>query len=675
VNPGVWVVFRKELLETLRDRRTLLVMILVPVLLYPGLLVVTEQLALFGAQRLADEESPVGLVGDDWPELRVWMEGRGGLRLDPVEGVAEAASAIREDRVRAVVVVERFQGATPVLRILHDAADDRSRRARGLVGEALSAWRDTLVAGELDAAGVSRQVLSPVMLADSSVALPSEVGGYALGRFLPMLLVFMTLLGTFYPAIDMAAGERERGTLESLLTVPLPPGVIVTGKFLVVAVVGITAAALNLGSLLLTFQTGLFRLGGTAALEVGITPWTLLVMALAIVPLAVLFGSLFLGIAVRARSFKEAQNTLTPVYMAALVPALLPLLPGMELTPLLAAVPVAGTTLLIRDALGAGIDPLTGVVVVVSSMGWAWMGLRVASRAFGSEGVMFGVAPPSEEGEERIGRVPEGAVPLPRQAAFFIAGVAVLFFYGSRIVPGVLGEVGILVTQLLFLLLPTLLFVRAGGFDFRATLALRRPPASHLGAGLLVILGGLPVAWALAWLQGFVIPLPQEFLEAMAELLRAEEPGRILWLLLLVAVTPAVCEEVVFRGVLLQGTRQLGAGTAILLNAIVFGAFHLSFETVYRFLPTFWLGLLLATVAWHTRSLWVVMAMHAVNNGIVVLLAAVPWIRDRMGDPSAAPPLMLLPVGVVLLVVGFRLLPRSGGLRVPASGAISGGLP
>ena len=703
MNPGVWVVFRKELLETLRDRRTLMVMILVPVLLYPGLLVVTEQLALFGAQRLADEESPVGLVGEEWPELREWMEGREGLRLDPVAGVADAAPAIREDRVRAVVVVERAEGATPVLRILHDAADDRSRRALGLVGEALSQWRDTLVADELDAAGVSRQVLSPVMLADSSVALPSEVGGYALGRFLPMLLVFMTLLGTFYPAIDMAAGERERGTLEALLTVPVPPGVIVTGKFLAVAVVGITAAALNLGSLLLTFQTGLFRLGDPAALQVGITPWTLLVMALAILPLSVLFGALFLGIAVRARSFKEAQNTLTPVYMAALLPALLPLLPGIDLTPLLAAVPVAGTTLLIRDALAGGVDPVEGVVAVGSSMLWAWLGLRVAAGAFGSEGVVFGVAPASGDPDDEWspegggpnaggGSAPGGSldggahdpapggapsrppVPLPRQVAFFIAGVAVLFFYGSRLLPGVLGESGILVAQVLFLLLPSILFLRAGGFPLGSALALRRPSGRDMTAGLMIILGGLPVAWVLAWLQGFVIPLPREFMEAMAELLRADEPGRLLWLLLLVAVTPAICEEVVFRGVLLQGTRRLGATTAILLNAAVFGAFHLSFETVYRFLPTFWLGLLLATVAWHTRSLWVVMVMHGVNNGIVVLLAALPWLRERMGDPEAAPPLLLIPVGVALLIGGMRLLRSSGDGPAPSPRGSPGGL-
>ena len=103
MRPEVWVVFRKELLETLRDRRTLLVMILVPVLLYPGLLVLTEQLAIFGAQRLADEESAIAMVGEPWPELEEWLSGREGLRLDSVGGVEDAGAAVREDRVRAVV--------------------------------------------------------------------------------------------------------------------------------------------------------------------------------------------------------------------------------------------------------------------------------------------------------------------------------------------------------------------------------------------------------------------------------------------------------------------------------------------------------------------------------------------------------------------------------------------
>lgn len=668
-----WIIFRKELLETLRDRRTLAIMIVVPVLLYPALLVLTEQLALFGLQRLEAEAVPVAVSGDPWPELEGFLGNTPGLQVQRIQEGGDPAEELRSDRLRAVVQVTA--GSTPPrVHVLFDAADERSQRARTMVGEALRGWRDTLVVRGLDRQGVDPVVLRPLAVADSSVALPSEVGGYTLGRFLPMLLVFMTLLGAFYPAIDLAAGEKERGTLEALLTVPVPAGNLVAGKFMAVATVGTLAAALNLASMLLTFRTGLFRFGDLAAGDIGLSAGTVGVIFLAIVPLAVLFGALFLGIAVRSRSFKEAQNSLTPVYLGVLIPSLLPILPGMQLTPLLAVIPVAGTTLLIRDALAGSVGLTEAVMALSSTVAWAALALYLAARSFGSEGVLFGVSGerrgPGEEEVEEDEEVPArvmGPLPRPAQAGFFIAGVAVLFFYGGRIFPSLFGEAGLMVAQVTLLLVPALVFVALGRFDIPGTLSLGRPSAKQLAAGVLVILGGLPVAWMIAWLQSFVLPLPEGFLEAMSRMLDAEGAGRVLWLLLLVAVTPALCEEVVFRGVLLGGTRELGARRAIALNALVFGAFHLSFESAFRLLPTLWLGVLLASVVWYTRSLWVGMLMHFVNNGTIVLLSAVPFLRERMGEPGSPPPLWLLPAGVLLLAWGIRMLAGASPVRDPGS--------
>ena len=131
------------------------------------------------------------------------------------------------------------------------------------------------------------------------------------------------------------------------------------------------------------------------------------------------------------------------------------------------------------------------------------------------------------------------------------------------------------------------------------------------------------------------------------------------WLLLLLAVTPALCEEVVFRGVLLGGTRRLAPWRVVLLNGIVFGAFHLSFETAIRFLPTAWLGIVIAWAVLKSRSIWTGALMHLLNNGTIVLLASVPTLREMFANPNAPPPLWLLPVAVLSLVAGVRVL--SGG--------------
>jgi sodium transport system permease protein len=157
-----------------------------------------------------------------------------------------------------------------------------------------------------------------------------------------------------------------------------------------------------------------------------------------------------------------------------------------------------------------------------------------------------------------------------------------------------------------------------------------------------------------------------ESLAGLEALVTATDARRALWLLLVVAVTPAVCEELVFRGVLLQSmAREERALRSILISAAVFGAFHLSFETSLRFLPTFWLGLLMGWVVWHSRSVFASMGMHLVNNGIVVLLLWQPGVRalilrdDALSWPAVA-------AGAVLLLAGIRLMPRR---TTPIAGA------
>lgn len=656
-------VFRKELRETLRDRRTLLMMIVVPVLLYPVLLIVSEQILLFGMQRLERGTTPVGVVGDAPRDLLALLDSTATVRRVPVGGDPE--TALRSDSVTAVAVVgdEGEDGTRPVV-VFFDATSDRSQRGRRDLVGVLDSWRDSLLARRIAERGLPGGFARPITIADSSVARPSEVGGYTLGRVLPLLLVVITLLGAFYPAIDLAAGEKERGTLETLLSAPVPAGAVVLGKFATVALIGVVAAALNLGSMLLTFQTGVLQLKEAVGLEVSIPLMSVVLIFLTLIPLAMLFGALFLGMAVRASSFKEAQNTLTPVYIVVLLPAMLPIFPGIEFGPLLAVTPVAGVSFLFRDLMMGDASGFDVFLVLGSTALYAALALSFAARAFGSEAVLFG----EDEGAtaasggwwERIrAAAGSGRVPDPRSAVVFIAGVAVVFFWGGITLQIRLGERGLLAAEWLLLFLPALLFVRLGGYDARRTLSLNAPTSRGLAGALLLVAGAAPVAWLIGWLQTFFLPIPWELLEGLEELVTADSPGRLAWLLLLLAVTPAVCEEIVFRGVLLGGTRRLAVWRVVLLNGLVFGAFHLSFETAIRFLPTAWLGIVITWAVLRTGSIWTGSLMHLLNNGIIVLLASVPVLREMFSDPDAPPPIWLLPVAALSLWAGVRVLAGS----------------
>ncbi|HEX9935702.1 MAG TPA: ABC transporter permease subunit, partial [Longimicrobium sp.] len=295
----VRTVLAKELRETLRDRRTLFMMIVIPTLLYPGLMVVMEQLSLIGQRRLAERPAAIAVQGAD-PALAAFLRADSAIRVLPAESAT--VNAIRGRHAEAAIVVAR-PAATAVgtdsVRVLYDASDERSQRAHEVARGALRTWGDTLLARRLATQGLPAAFARPVAVADSSVATAQEAGAYALARFLPVLLILMTLLGAFYPAIDLAAGEKERGTLETLLTAPVPAGEIVAGKFAAVALIGMAAAAANLLSMLLTFQSGVFKFAKAANVQFSL-PWsTALLVLVGLVPLAVLFSALFLGIAVR----------------------------------------------------------------------------------------------------------------------------------------------------------------------------------------------------------------------------------------------------------------------------------------------------------------------------------------------------------------------------------------
>jgi len=247
-------------------------------------------------------------------------------------------------------------------------------------------------------------------------------------------------------------------------------------------------------------------------------------------------------------------------------------------------------------------------------------------------------------------------VPTPTAAVVFVAGVAVVFVWGGFALRLWLGERGLLAAEWLLLFLPAVLFVRLGRYDPVTTLAVARPSRRAIAGAVLLVAGATPAAWAIGWVQSFVLPEYPLAVETLRTLVTAEDATRLAWLLLVLAVTPAVCEETLFRGVLLSSMRTLAPWRAVLLNGLVFGAFHLSFEAPVRFLPTAWLGIVIAWAVLRAGSLWVGVLMHLLNNGSIVLLASVPALSGLVTDPDAPPPMGLLVVGALSLGAGVAVM-------------------
>lgn len=393
------------------------------------------------------------------------------------------------------------------------------------------------------------------------------------------------------------------------------------GKFLAIATVGVATALLNLLSMLATLASGALDIG------VHVLAWRIPVVAVvALIPLVALFSALLVGLGVRATSFKEAQSTLVPLQFAVMLPAAAPLIPGVVFGYGWALVPVANIALLVRGVLLGDVTLGPAILSVVVTAVYAAVALAFAIRKFRSETIVVDAGPLPRS----INRGGTVTVLRPQTAMIFvIALILATFFIGGplqarSIIPG------LLVTEYGLLALPALILASRTTRGYRHTLGLRLPTARAAFGGLVLWAGAIPLILLLTWLQSKVLPIPRELAEALSRILTARDAWHLAGLLFVAALTPAICEELVFRGVLMQSFRGRGSAlAAITTSAIFFGAAHVFAGGLVRLLPSTLLGLTVGYAAWMSRSIVTGMLMHAINNSAFLVLLAHPDILGR----------------------------------------------
>lgn len=692
----VLAILQKELLETLRDRRTLFRMVLLPILLYPVLALGLSKLEGNEADARAARTSrvavwgelPVGVRGamdaEGMIELAWWQGAPDEVRRDlqagklaaiptpdaeddppvgqkqrkapwvepenPVIAAARAALARRE--VVAVMVpwpgfgAALIEGRKAEVSIYFDSAWADSMLARDRLERGLRAARREARFARETARSLPPGFSDTVSIMTRNVAPVRRAVGQFLGAIMPVLMIVMSLLGGFLPAIDLTAGEKERGTMQTLLCAPLRPIEIITGKFLTVFVVSLLAALANVASLSITIR----RL---IPFDIGI-PWSIYALTFVVlVPVSFFFSAIFLAVAAFARDFKDGQNALTPVYLPILMASAVTALPGVELNAWTAFVPVLDVALLIK-ALFVGEAPAELVfLVLLASTLWAALALLVAARVFEAENVLLG-------GKEPLralllpARPKEGSEPTAGFAITFYAIALVVSFYGSLLIASAGPLVQVLVTEYAFLLAPVLAAVALMRFPWRDTLALRAPPLRGVLGAILIGVSG----WTIAATLVRLLPPPRAFVEKLSDtLLLGGQPFPVV--LLVAAVTPAICEELFFRGLVFAGLKRHGAVVTLLVSALLFALLH---GSIYRLLPTFFLGAVMGWARMVTRSIAPGMIVHALNNGIAVgiLFYKPSWV-EKAAEAEALP-IGLVAAGVAVFAAGMAVLPRRPGV-------------
>ena len=533
--------------------------------------------------------------------------------------------------------------------IVKNRADDKSVVAYSRVREVLEAWEGEILRQRLSAAELPEELTKPVGSSPLDLAAEEQISANVWSKMFPALLVIMAVTGAFYPAVDVAAGEKERGTMETLLICPATRTEIVLGKFFTVMCFSMSTALLNLlsigatGHYMLSVAGGMGR-GALAHAGVVTLPtapalaWLLILL----VPLSAFYSAMCLALATFARSSKEGQYYLTPLLMVSIGLTVFCLSPAVEIYPVHQAswfysvMPVVNIALLLKALL---LNPgntgalIFAIPVLVTSVGYSLLALWWAIEQFSSEGVLF------RDGErfevalwlQHLLREKE-PTPTFTEAGFCFVVIMLVQFVsmralGQSISSAAPDQIGVqtmklmLIQQIAIIACPALFMALILTTSVRQSLRLRLPNWKFLAIAALLPFAMHPLSLELiASLHWFFPPLP----EGVARQLRAMGDGEqpLILIVIAFAAAPAICEELAFRGFILTGFSRNGrTRIAIGLSAVAFGVMHMIPQQVFN---ATLLGVVLGLIALRSNSLLPGVIFHFLFNSLAVL-------RERTG--------------------------------------------
>lgn len=385
-------IYQKELLDLVRDRRTLISMVVVPVVVLPLIFQLATRVTSRMEQNAEQEAKTMGIAARvSTPSIREALE-KTGLQMSEKDDLKAAV----ENKTSAAAV-EEIPGTPPQIEIYVDSSNPTSSAAADKIRMALNDLKDQSIRGSLRNSGIPASVLTPFIVKRTNLASQRQMSGGLWGMIIPYLLLLIMFTTGMYPIIDMTAGEKERKTLEAFLASPASRQEIVMGKIMAAMTAILVTAALTLGSMVYSISKNKLGAGrsdearevSNAMSSIPLDPHTVTLIAAIILPMAIFAASVMFTIALFARSFKEGQSYLTPLALIVIVPAFLGGMPGLHLTPVLCLIPIFNASMMIRAVLLGDVSMVNFAVTLAANLVYAGIAFLIATRMFERENVLF----------------------------------------------------------------------------------------------------------------------------------------------------------------------------------------------------------------------------------------------------------------------------------------------
>lgn len=397
---SVRIIFLKELKDTLRDRKTIITMIVVPLLLFPVIIGFTAKIQI-GMSRKAQEKllRVAVFAPDSITVFRDILKSQKDITLIHDVPKESIDTLIRDEKIDgAYVFSDTFEKDIENLRpgtvTFYFKSSGEQNITKNRLREPLNSLEKVELASRFQRLNLDASIITPLTVNEVDIATSKEIFGKMIGGFLPYIFVIFCYMGSMIPAIDIGAGEKERGTLETLLASPASRLEILGGKFITVSLTGITSALVALLGLYAAFHYGVHQIEdlpleiSSTLLEI-LEPRSVLMLISMLLPLTMFFSGILLCVSVYSKTFKEAQSIMTPLNIVILLPVIVGLMPGIELNALTAFVPVLNVSLISKEIFAGTIHYALLTEAYGSLILIAGLSLFAAARVFSMESVIF----------------------------------------------------------------------------------------------------------------------------------------------------------------------------------------------------------------------------------------------------------------------------------------------
>lgn len=672
----VMVLLRKEIMDILRDKKTLVVMVLVPILLYPLILV---GMAMIFSHIAASQVNEIHTVAcsakyedflDELQTLYEEQEEMANITLNFQIAEEEQKEGLYEEPDVWLDISENDKGNLHIA-MEYTSTNQGADYTEQAMEELLELYREKLLKENLKQEGLDESFLEPITYEAKDDASLSESMGMDIGGSIGMMLIVTIMLGAVYPAIDATAGEKERGTLETLLTLPVTNFQMILSKYISVAIFASVTAVLSVLSLGGSVLFLMYGLSEEISDSMGSISFSgilsaIPVLLLTVIVTALLIAAVCMCFCVFAKSFKEANNYVTPVMLIVMFASMAAMVPSIKLDYRTAMIPLVNVSLMVKQVVSQQFDVALAGVTMAVNLGYSILIIWILAKMYDSENILFSDGFRSFRIFQKRSDITKGTLPAPGDLVISVTVLFLLMIYVGSAVSVRMGFAGTAVSQILILAVP-LAVVWYMKSDIRTLFSMRCPAKGTIIGSMLLYIGTYCIMFGISMILANWLPeSAQNLEEAFNPIVEQGLPA----ILLVTAVMPAIGEEIFFRGFLLGSLRghfekrttgKKGIVWAIMISAVIFGAFHMS---LVKLLPTALLGAAFAYIVWKGGSIYVTMFLHFLNNAVSMWMMKYPematryvplLMKERM---SVMEVLIMLAGGVVCAGMGMFLLRR-----------------